>query len=285
MSKIRSLFLVVLTIAVLTGMCGCNKEPADSNTTTVPQAEILENVSELFNEAVRKFEELQSYTMTGSVSSSSLMGDVATIVTTSIDCTYEKTADDYKMLMVSNQRIDGVDNEHTTYYEDGRYYLSTMGLKYIVESNDLGDFDAMAYLNQIEDTALSGVELQSNPNEGGWQIRFETPYGIYASNGLDAWLGGMTADEVVQQPVTVRAVIDAEGYLQTLYLSVENETSFGDQAIMQSVIASFVFTDCNKTTVEAPGDLDTYQDNTVDTGILDQNAEGPLPEDVTNGAE
>ena len=262
--------------------------PTDPLQQTEPVPEAPETVASIFNSAVALLESAQSYTMTGSVGSTSDMGEISSTVVTSIDCRYEKTADGGShMLMTSRQTFEQQDFDHSTYYvgstDSDTYYISALGTKYFVDTNDFGDFYGQMYLNQVQDASLADAVLQQVSDGTAWQLSFTLPYGTYASEALDGWLGGLTDGSVLQKPLTVRALITEDGVIDSLYLSVETVTEFGSDTILQTVIVSLHFEGYNTTTVLSPTDLDTYEDRTGENDF-DPSHDGQVgilsPEDV-----
>ena len=283
MTKPKRYIAALLSIMLLLSAAACKNTAKDSTPTTQapsqsqtapdasqpeaaqPQAATGEEAALLFNEAVRLLNEAGSYTMTGSVNSSSVMGDVASNVVTTIDCTYEK--DDQgkeKMLMNASQQFNGSVFDHSTYFSDGKYYIHAIDSNYFVETNDFGDYHAAQYAMPVEDTVLTDVEIRPAQDENYQRVSFQIPYGVYASEALAGILGYMVDDTVLQQPLTVWAGIDEDGMLRTIYLYVETVTVFGDENVEQSVIVSLSIDNYSTAAVTAPADLDSYEDRTDD---------------------
>lgn len=255
-------------------------DPLPESTAPTP-----ESVGLSFNNAVSGFNALHSYTMTGSVSSSSTMGDITTTVVTSVDCKFEKLGETAHALFVSSQSLNGRLMDHSTYYtmaDDGTtlYYIDTVGIKYLVNTNDFEDYDASMYLMPVEDTAITGLEITPMPESNSTQIRFQIPCGIYASKALSGLFGALTDDALLQAPLTIRVVLDPQGLPESIYMTADNETTFADDTILQNVTVSLNFSAFNETLVDPPSDLDTYEDRTYE-GSQDEAHTGILsPEDV-----
>lgn len=276
MRKIKVIFAGLLCLAVLFST-GCNRDsvkPIDP-----PEDTLTEDVALMFNNAVQHLEDAESYTMTGSVSSSSVMGEVLTSVVNSIHCTYEIKDGAGVMLMQTEQRYDGKVFPHSTYVADGKYYISAADSNYVVSTNDFDDYDALSYAKRIEDTAISNCQILSNADGKSQQLRFEIPYGVYYSEALDGWFGALVDDSLLQRPVTVRADIDENGKLILLYISVENSTDFDGTDIEQSVVLSLSFSGYDATQVAAPENLADYEDRTENgSGGLSQGEIDPSVE-------
>lgn len=276
MAKLKQMLAAVgCLVCLLTA--GCGREQSQKAPT---QPVERENSAKLYNEAVEKLLQAQSYTMVGSVNSSSVMGEVLTSVVTSVDCKYAAREESYVMRMEAMQRYDGLEFAHSTYYADGKYYYDTLGTKYIKTENDLGDFAAADYAMLVEDSALTNYTIQQT-HDGEQQVRFEIPYGIFYSDALDYWLGDFMGEDVRQRLVVVRATIDADGFLTGLYIDVENETSFTDEPVLQTVTISLKFSGYNETQVTAPTDLDAYEDQTQEYSGGQHGGDDDVPEEFT----
>jgi len=257
MSKFKKFIAGIVSAACLFSLNACGEDSAK----LTPDAEDVpkQNTAQIYNDAVEKLLAAGSYTMTGSVNSSSVMGDVVTSVVTSIDCRYAKEENGSAvMLMNSEQHYDGSVFPHTTYFAEDKYYISALDSNYIVTTNDFGDYDAAMFIKKVEDTAISNYNVQSADDGTGYQVRFEIPFGIYASEALDGLIGMFADDTLLQQPVTVRALIDDAGLLTSIYVDVENSTTFDEEQIMQSITLSLQLSEYDKTTVAAPEGLVDY---------------------------
>ncbi len=297
MTRKYRLLAGILSLCLLLTAAGCSRNPDDPSwnanqgnsnnpgevqpgtddlppTDPVPEETepTKEGVSLTFNQAVQLFENLSSYTMTGSVSSTSTIGEVSSTVVTTIDCQYEKKNDGtVHMIMDSNQYFNNTVFAHCTYYtaapeEDPYYYIDTLGTKYFVRTNDFGDYAANHYLKQVDESKLEKLEVQSLTAENQTQFGFEIPFEAYQSEALYGILGGFVDDSLASRPVRIRAVIGADGTLQSLFIALENTTAFGGDTVVQEVIASLTFLNCGFTTVVPPADLDAYEDRTVHEG-------------------
>ncbi len=278
MVKFKTIIASILGAACIFSLAACGEDSVKPKPN--PEAETKENAAIIYNDAVEKLVDARSYTMTGSVNSSAVMGDVLTSVVTSVDCRFAKDENDNPlMLMNSEQWYDGKVLAHTTYYADGRYYITSLGENFFVDTNDFGDYDASMIVKPVEDTVITNYTLDETEN--GTQVRVEIPYGVYASEALDNLIGMFADDTLLQQPVTVRANIDKEGLLTSVYLEMENSTSFDGDPIEQSVIMSLQMTAYNETTVTAPQNLEAFEDRTLGEAV-GQNPEGEeLPEEFT----
>ncbi len=292
MKKLHKAIVAVLAIAALLTLCACDtqQEPPQEQQTTAEQSQeqqttepkaIEATIAERYNAAVEKLGNAHSYTMTGSTNSSSAMGEVLTTVVTSVDCKYAKNeAGEAEILMQAEQSISGAEpTAHTTYIADGTYYISAYGMNYAVNTNDFGDYDASMFVKRVEESAIYNYEMQTGANGTGFQIRFEIPFGIYASEALDDMIGMFADDSLLQQDVTVIANIDSDGWLTSIYISMENQTSFDAEPIEQAIVVSLKFSAYNETVVTEPADLETYEAQTESGG---QNPDGAdVPEDFT----
>ncbi len=279
MNKTKRIVAYIIVAAFIFLLAACDDEPIKLEPT--PQTVEQQDVALIYNDAVNKLLVADSYTMTGSVNSSAVMGDVLTSVVTSIDCRYDRDENGAPvMLMDCEQRYDGKIIPHTTYFADGKYYISALDEKYFVTTNDFGDYDAAAIIKTVEDTIISNYSV--NDTADGRQIRFEIPYGVYASEALDNLIGMFADDSLLKQPVTVRAGIDAEGMLTSVYVELQNFTTFDNAPIEQSVILSLQLMGYNETEVTAPQDLADYEERTADETI-GQNPEGEEPPEEFTG--
>lgn len=257
---------------------------SESPTPTDPIPEITEptkeGVSLTFNQAVQLFEALGNYTMTGSVSSTSVIGDISSTVVTSIDCQYEKKSDGtVHMVMDSDQHLNNTIFAHTTYYtaapnEEPYYYIDALDTQYFVRTNDFQDYDASAYLKQVDESKIENLEVIYLAAENQLQFGFEIPYGHYPSEALAGILGAFVDDTLAAQPVRIKAVINNDGSLASLFINVQNTTPFGEDTVEQEIVASLTFTNCGITTVAVPSGLDAYEDRTVTEGQGGQNPDG-----------
>ncbi len=304
MKKTTKWIAGILAAVMLLAAVGCSRDPKDPDwnanqgnsngenyqsgqnegpaTEPIPERTepTKEGVSLTFNQAVQLFEALGNYTMTGSVSSTSIIGDVTSTVVTSIDCQYEKKSDGtVHMVMDSDQHFNNTVFAHTTYFtqapgEDPYYYIDTLGTKYFVRTNDFQDFGASAYLKQVDESKIENLEVIYLTAENQTQFGFEIPYGSYPSEALVGILGDFVDDTLAAQPVRIKIVVNSDGSMASLFMNVQNTVPMGADMIEQEIVASLTFTNCGITTVAVPSGLDTYEDRTFKEEHGGQNPDG-----------
>lgn len=284
--KILAAFLSLLLLVALTA-CGNGEQPETVQTLptieTAPQKEYTtDEAVTMFNAAVNKIEQAQSYTMTGSVNSTAVMGETLTSVVTSIDCGYQIVDGEPVMLMDSVMNNGGTATPHLTYFADGKYYFNAYGLKYFTESNDYTDFVADDYLEKIDKQYVSDLNVTDNL-DGSKTLEFNYPYGQYNSAALSGWLGGFVSETVGGDMVFLKVELDADNSISSFYMTFTTSIDFSDSTIEQIIVLNLMLSDYNATTVTAPADLDTYEDWTVDENATTDETEGVgmlPPEDV-----
>ncbi len=277
----RKILAALLALTLLLSLAACsNNENTESvstipTTQPVPQKEYTtQNILDIYNQAVAKIENAQSYHMDGSVSSTAVMGEMLATVVTSIDCDYADNNGKPTMLMKSSVNTDGKVQEHVTYNADGKYYFEVMNQKYYTSTNDYTDFHAMHYLKPIDEKSVKGLQIQDEA-DGSRSVQFEVPFGAYGSDAINGWLGGFVSETVDNELLAVKSVIDAEGTLTGFYMSFATGMDFGEERIDQTVIVSMLLSGYDATTVTAPSDLHVYEnwdEDTSDGG--GQNPEG-----------
>ena len=262
MKKILAAILA-LCLLVCLAACSSNNDTEDVSTipTTqpVPQKEYsTQNILDLYNQAVEKIENAQSYQMDGSVSSTAVMGEMMATVVTSVDCDYAANNGDPMMVMKSSVNTDGNVKDHVTHFANGKYYFEFMNQKYYTSTNDYTDFHALDYLKHIDEKSVKDLAIQDEA-DGSRSLQFEVPYGAYQSEAINGWLGGLVSEDVDNELLTVKVVIDAEGTLTNFYMSFATQFGFGSETIDQTVIVSMMLSGYDATQVVLPSDLNTYE--------------------------
>ncbi len=241
----------------------------------------LEDMVSIYNAAVQKVLDAESYHMVGSVNSTAVMGEVMATVVTSIDCSYQLVDGKPAVLMNAVMHSDGVETPHSTYIADGKYYFDVYDLKYFTDSNDFGDYDAKDYLKVIDTLAVQEWDIIDEV-DGGMTIQFTSPFGSYESDAVAGWLGGLVSEKLDLQFLTIKLKLSAAGEIEDFYMSFSSSVDFGGDLIEQVIVLNLNIEGYNATTVTAPADLAEYENWISDSEGMgdDHHAPGPSPEDV-----
>ena len=286
----KKLLAAVLCVLLLLSMTACGDGLPDGqeqiSLVPIPTAEqkeySVDDMVSIFNTAVQKALDAQSYHMTGSVNSTAVMGDVMATVVTSIDCSYQVADGKPVMLMKAVMRSDGEETPHETYVADGKYYFNAYGLKYYTDSNDYTDYGAADYLKPIDIYAVQKWDI-TDELDGGMTMAFTVPFGDYASEAVAGWLGGFVNDNLGIQFLDVKAKLSAAGEVENFYMSFSSSVDLAGDSVEQVIVLNLNMEGYNATTVTAPADLAEYE-NWIedDVGGMDEGEHGigPSPEDV-----
>ena len=277
----KKILTVILVLCLLVSLAACGSSDKEQSVSTIPTTQPVpqkeytrQNILDIYNQAVEKLANCQSYQMDGSVSSTAVMGDMLTTVVTSIDCDFVSNNGNHTMLMKSSVNTDGTVKDHVTYYADGKYYFEFLGQKYYTGTNDYTDFHALEYLKSIKDADVKNLEIRDEA-DGSCYVQFDIPYSAYPSEAINGWLGGIVSEDIGADLVSVKAVIDAEGTLTNFYIAFATSLDFVGQTVDQALIVSMTLSGYDATTVEAPSDLAVYENWDEDT----TNSGGQNPED------
>ena len=286
----KKLLAAVLCVLLLLSLVACGSgEPdgEDFSLVPIPTAEqkeySMEDMVSIFNDAVQKVLDADSYHLTGSVNSTAVMGDVMATVVTSVDCKYQTVDGRPVILMNSVEHSDGEETPHQTYIADGKFYFDAYGIKYFTDSNDYSDFVAADYLKRIEAEGVHSWDIVDEL-DGGMTIHLTVYFGSYGSEALYGWLGGLVSETLDTQYLDVKLKLSAAGDVEDYYMSFSSTVDFGGDPIDQVVVLSMTLADYNAITVTAPADLAEYEDwITGSEGMEEGDHEhgiGPSPEDV-----
>ena len=252
----------------LAGVCAlslCACDPNDEPTLPEPHEfyAVQDKVADLFNSAIDKLTDSDSYSMAGSFASTAevLSSGELTSAVTPVNCAYQSG----KFLIdASEANVD----PRITYFDGERYYYSLMmfgnePVRCFSNKNDHVDFVAADYLTKVDSEILFDPGFIEN-EDGTVELSFDIPFTLYNSPAMIGHLG-MIVDETHQaNPLSVQASLDQNGYLTAFVISFVNDTTFGDDAIHQEIVANMELSDYNCTVLTAPKDLDTYEDWTED---------------------
>lgn len=261
----KKILAVILALCLLASLAACSSNDGTESVSTIPTTQPVpqkeystQNILDLYNQAVEKIENAQSYQMDGSVSSTAVMGDLMATVVTSVDCDYAANNGDPMMVMKSSVNTDGTVKDHVTHFANGKYYFEFLNQKYYTSTNDYTDFHALDYLKHIEGKDVKDLSIKDEA-DGSRSLQFEIPFGAYPSEAINGWLGGLVSESVDSELVTVKVVIDAEGTMTNFYMSFATSLGFGEQRIDQTVVLSMTLSGYDATQVVLPSDLDTYE--------------------------
>ena len=120
MRKFKWIFALLLCLILLL-TAGCKGK----NLTAIQPSEEngREEVAAAFNEAVRLLQEAESYTITGSVNSTSIMGETITSVVSSVHIACAKQEGVPVFFAQTEERYDGKTYAHSTYGANGKFYI------------------------------------------------------------------------------------------------------------------------------------------------------------------
>ena len=285
--RILAAVLCVMLLLTMTACGGGSSEGEDFSLAPIPTAEqkeyTLEDMVSIYNAAVQKILDADSYHLTGSVNSTAVMGEVMATVVTSVDCSYQVVDGKPVVLMNAVMNSDGEETPHQTYIADGMYYYNAYGLKYFKDDNDYGDYIAGDYLKLIDSLTVQEWDIVDEL-DGGMTIQLTVLFGAYGSEAIFGWLGGLVNENLDIQFIDMKVKLSAAGEVEDFYMSFSSSVDFGGDPIDQVVVLSMLMDDYNATTVTAPTDLDVYENWIVDSegGGEGDHGEGigPSPEDV-----
>lgn len=265
--------------ASLFSLCACSEDPIPPPPTNDPFVALQDNVANAFNDAVAKITSAQSYTMTGSLSSSAELteeGESSGELTNNLS-PIEYTFQNGKMYL---DAIGSNIDPHTTYFDGERYYYHLdPDIKYFTYTNDHVDYGADGYLIPVNSEVVMNPSYLEN-QDGTKTVSFEMPFNIYQSPALLEWIGVVFDDEYGAKNIRIEANIDENGYFLDFILSFANETSFGEDRISQEVAVKMMLTNYNTAEVVPPTDLSVYEDWSEEyTPIETVSIDGLTPED------
>ena len=286
--KLKKIIAILACFGILLSLAACkNATTSDPTVTfqaieTAPQKNYsVEEIKEIYNTAVQKIIDAQSYHMYGSYSSTTVFGDIMSSVVSSVDLSYEVQENGPVGFFDVMLNREGQELPHTTYHEGERYYFYAYDWKYFTESNDYTDYYAHEFLKLLGDSELQDLVFMDQL-DGSLEISFSLPMGEYGSEGILGILGDFTSENVDQDLVTLSVTIDAEGTLTYFYISFNSLLEILGEASEQTIILSMSMDGYDSTTVEAPSDLSLYEDNVVQDVEGEWEPVGNLsPEDVS----
>ncbi len=251
---------------------------------TAPQKEYTEDmIKDMYNEALKKLTDSKSYHMSGSWNSTTVFGDVIATVVTSVDCKYRLKDGGIVSFFDAQMHRDGVEIPHTTYYDGENYYFYAYDWKYYTNTNDYNDYFALDYLKPVGDVALQDLEVMDQL-DGSVEISFSLPMGEYNSDAVLGLIGEGTQSATIDEDlISLSLNIDENGALTYFYISFNSKLLMLDEEVEQTVVVSMSLDGYDATTVEAPTDLGSYENNIAETlpEGQDQGHVGILtPEDV-----
>ncbi len=253
--RLKQVLASILAGACALTLCACGTRevpPPTQNEYVVTQ----DTISELFNSAVQKLNEADSYTMTGSVTSVAEIAasEVLTTVRVPLECRYQEG----KMFFDS----DNSNDPHTLYFDGEIYYYciedTNSTIKYFGTANDHNDYSAADYLLPIDAEIVLNPSLSVN-DDGTQELSFSIPFAIYESPALIGWLGFVVDESHAANLLNVFATVDADGYFTAFSFSFVNDTDFGD-LIHQEIAVGMTLSNYNSTVITAPSDIQAYED-------------------------
>ncbi|MBR4308226.1 MAG: hypothetical protein IKT58_01390 [Oscillospiraceae bacterium] len=273
--KMKKVISLLLCVGLLLSLAACRKkkeaekmvvvDPSTYSTfaaiETAPQKEYTpEQILSIYNIAVQKLIDSKSYTMKGNWSSTSdYAGEVSTVVS-EVDVSYANGSEGPVAFFDVNMNREGQDLPHTTYYKDGRYYFYAYDWKYFTESNDYTDYYAHQFLMPIDDVEL--IELEHmDQMDGSLEVSFTIPMGQYKSEGILAILGEFCSPTVEEDLLRICFTIDKDGTMTYFYMNFESEMELLGELVRQEIVLSMSLSDYDTAVVNAPADLDLYEDN------------------------
>lgn len=276
--RLKKILTGLLAGASLFALCACSEEPIPPPPTNDPYVALQDNVAATFNDAVAKITSAQSYTMTGSLSSSAELTEKGentgelTNNLTPIEYTYQNGA---MYLDATGSNID----PHATYFDGERYYYDDPDNKYFTYTNDRVDYGADGYLIPINSEAVMSPSYLEN-QDGTRTVSFEMPFNIYQSPALRDWIGVVFDDNHGARNVRIKVNINAAGYITDFILSFANETSFDEDMILQEVVVKMMLTNYNTAELIPPSDLSVYEDWSEEyVPVETESIDGLTPED------
>ena len=288
--KIKKWIAFAMCLALLLPLAACknkeDKRPDDyvvelPTIETAPQKNYTgEQILEMYNTAIQKLADANSYHMSGSTNSTSVYGSVLTSVVNSYDVKYQSVDGRDRYFFDSKLNSDGSDMSHTTYYDGECYYFSALGLKYYKDTNDYQDFHALDYLRPLENVELKEWNAMDQL-DGSVEISFSFPMGDYMSDAVLS-LVGFISENYEEDPIHVSFTLDAEGNMTYFYISYNSSHLFLEEQTEQTIIVSMTLDGYDTTTVDEPADLSSFE-NFIEEGDSgeDHGGVGILsPEDV-----
>ncbi len=247
---------------------------------TAPQKDYTgDMIRDMYNAALDKLEQVQSYHMSGSTNSTSVYAGVLSSVVNSYDVKYENRDGKVTALYDSRLNSDGNDLSHTTYFDGENYYFSALGLKYYKNTNDYQDFHALDYLRPLGQVELKEFNAMDQL-DGSVEISFSVPMGDYMSDAV-LTLVGFHSETFKEDQIHISFTLDSDGTMTYFYLSYTSAHIFLEQETEQTIIVSMAIDGYNETAVEPPTDLSTYENFIEEGSDEDHGGVGILsPEDV-----
>ena len=289
--KMKKWIALAMCLVLMISLAACKnkeeKQPDDYISElppieTAPQKDYTaEEIRDMYNGAVKKLAEAESYHMSGSTNSTTVYGGVLSSVVNSYNVKYSNVGGNLSVLYDSKLNSDGTDHSHIAYYDGEHYYYSITNpvWKYYKSTNDYQDFHAMDYLKTIETTEFSELRAMDQL-DGSVEISFTVPMGKYMSDAIITLVGFMS-ETYEEDPVHVSFTLDAQGTMTYFYLSYTSTHYFFDQETEQTVIISMALDGYNETVVEKPTDLSTYENAVEETAGEEFEGVGILsPDDV-----
>ena len=286
LKKLVSLVLC-LTLVLALGACGSKDKGGNTDLVntlpaieTAPQKDYSqEQILEMYNSALAKIEGAKSYHMYGSTNSTAVFGGMLSSVVNTYDLKCQTAEGKTVGFFESSQNGDGTDYSHTTYHDGERYYFAIPDWKYFKDTNDYQDYYATDYLKPIDDAELQDLEAMDQL-DGSVEIRFAVPMADFMSDAI-LELVGFTSETYEQDIVNISVTLDKDGTMTYFYLSYYSEHTMFEEETEQTIIISMNLDGYDATTVEAPGDLDSYEDMIVEESGDEHEGVGILsPEDV-----
>ncbi len=277
--QLKKLMASVLVGAFAVSICACdtNEEP------TLPDPHqfyaVQDRVADLFNDAIGKLADSDSYVMRGSLASTAevLSSGELTSVVTPIDCTYQSGR---FLIDSSKAKID----PRTTYFDGERYYYTLLfngePINCFSNENDHVDYVAADYLMEVDSEILFNPHLTEN-EDGSTSLSFDIPFTVYESPAMIGHLGFIVDDSHQSNPLSVQAALDPNGYMTEFVISFVNDTDFGDDLIHQEIVANMELLDYNCAVLTPPENLESYADWTEDVPEMTTEGFGEhSPEDM-----
>lgn len=289
--KIKKWIALALSLTFLLSLTACKgrKTESDVPMQTLPPIETAvqkeytsEQLIDMYNTAREKILNSTSYYMHGSSNSTSVYGDILTSVVNTYDVKAQSVDGKMRGFFNSNTNADGSDYSHTTYFDGEYYYYTYSDLKYYKNTNDFQDFFALDWLMPLKDVTLEDLDVMDQL-DGSVTVSFSLPMGDYESEAV-LNLVGFVSENYEDDPIHISYNIDANGTMTYFYISYTSSQVFLEEETEQTVIVSMTLEEYDNTTVEAPADLDSYE-NFIEEGTGDGEHEhdgvGVLsPEDV-----
>lgn len=281
----------VLCVLLLLSLVACKDKTEPERTQTIeslPPIETAvqkeytpEEILSMYNTAVQRISDADSYHMSGSWNSTSVFDGIMSTVVNTMDLKYAKGDKGPVAYFDAVMNTDGRETPHTTYHEGEFYYFDAFNWKYYTKSNDYTDFYADEFLSLLGDVELKNLE-HNDQLDGSVEISFDIPMGEYQSVAILGILGDFTNENIDNDILSVRLTIDKDGNLIYFYMSFNSQLALLDSTADQTVVVSMSVDGYNATEVQAPTDLSLYENNVTETSPDgEHNHVGILsPEDV-----